>query len=132
MPGVAKRSAVASTDAAEELQELVVSYVQELAQVARAHGQFDKAARLLDTAAYLQTDRVGIPAARHELTQREWQVARLVARGHSNRQIAHELVVSERTVDTHVSHVLRKLDLSSRAQIAAWVVGTTRPMRLLA
>jgi non-specific serine/threonine protein kinase len=49
-------------------------------------------------------------------------VALLVTRGWSNRQIAEELVISERTVDTHVSHMLRKLGLISRAQIAAWVV----------
>jgi signal transduction histidine kinase/DNA-binding CsgD family transcriptional regulator len=57
-----------------------------------------------------------------ELTQREREVACLVARGCSNRQIARELIVSERTVDTHVSHILRKLELTSRAQIAVWVV----------
>jgi serine/threonine-protein kinase PknK len=49
-------------------------------------------------------------------------VALLVAHGHFNRQIADRLVVSERSVDTHVSHILRKLELVSRAQIAAWVV----------
>src|SRR5215471_4109275 len=60
------------------------------------------------------------------LSARETEVAELVARGYSNRQIAHELVVSDRTVDTHVCHILRKLELSSRAQIAAWVV-TSQP-----
>ena len=58
----------------------------------------------------------------HALSAREWEVAVLVTRGCSNRQIADELVVSERTVDTHVSHILHKLCLNSRAQIAAWVV----------
>ena len=58
----------------------------------------------------------------HALSAREWEVAVLVTRGCSNRQIADELVVSERTVDTHVSHILHKLYISSRAQIAAWVV----------
>jgi DNA-binding NarL/FixJ family response regulator len=58
----------------------------------------------------------------HALSAREWEVAVLVTRGCSNRQIADELVVSERTVDTHVSHILHKLHISSRAQIAAWVV----------
>lgn len=56
------------------------------------------------------------------LTPREWEVAVLVTRGCSNRQIAEELVLSERTVDTHVSHILYKLRLRARAQIAAWVV----------
>jgi len=57
------------------------------------------------------------------LTPRELQVATLVARGLTNRQIAAELVVSERTADVHVSNILGKLQLTSRAQIAAWVVG---------
>jgi signal transduction histidine kinase/DNA-binding CsgD family transcriptional regulator len=61
-----------------------------------------------------------------ELTQREREVACLVARGRSNRQIARELIVSERTVDTHVSHILHKLELTSRAQIAVWVVERQR------
>jgi DNA-binding NarL/FixJ family response regulator len=56
------------------------------------------------------------------LSDRESQVAALVTCGLSNRQIGEELVISERTVDTHVSHILRKLSLVSRAQIAAWVV----------
>jgi DNA-binding NarL/FixJ family response regulator len=54
------------------------------------------------------------------LTRRERQVALLVARGLTNRQIAEELVVSERTVEMHVSNILGKLDLTSRAQVAVW------------
>jgi non-specific serine/threonine protein kinase len=49
-------------------------------------------------------------------------VAVLVARGLTNRQIADSLVIAERTADVHVSNILNKLDLSSRAQLAAWVV----------
>jgi len=52
------------------------------------------------------------------LTRREREVAFLVAQGFSNRQIASELVVSERTVDHHVSNILKKLNLSSREQVA--------------
>jgi non-specific serine/threonine protein kinase len=48
-------------------------------------------------------------------------VAELVARGFSNPEIASELVIGERTVQTHVGNILSKLNLSSRAQIAAWV-----------
>lgn len=54
------------------------------------------------------------------LTAREREVVELVARGHSNRQIAAALVVSERTAETHVAHCLAKLGLSSRSQLAAW------------
>lgn len=55
------------------------------------------------------------------LTPREREVARLVAQGLSNREIGKTLVISERTVDAHVQHILNKLGFNSRAQIAAWV-----------
>jgi predicted ATPase/DNA-binding CsgD family transcriptional regulator/DNA-binding XRE family transcriptional regulator len=56
------------------------------------------------------------------LSAREREVAALVARGFSNRQIAETLVIAPRTADTHVGHILDKLGLRSRAQIAAWIV----------
>ena len=65
------------------------------------------------------------PAA--ALTKRELEVAQLVAGGLTNPQIARELVIGERTVDTHVENVLHKLGFSSRAQVAAWV--TERRLR---
>ncbi len=55
------------------------------------------------------------------LTRREREVAALIARGLTNRQIADELVISEMTADTHVSHILRKLGFRSRAQVATWI-----------
>jgi len=55
------------------------------------------------------------------LTPREEEVARLVPQGLSNREIGRTLVISERTVDAHVQHILNKLGFNSRAQIAAWV-----------
>jgi DNA-binding CsgD family transcriptional regulator len=58
--------------------------------------------------------------ARHPLTSREWQVAVLIAGGHTNRQIAEKLVLSERTADRHVENIREKLGVSSRTQIAAW------------
>ena len=54
------------------------------------------------------------------LTRREEQIVPLIARGLTNRQVAAELVIAERTVDTHVEHVLSKLGLRSRVQVAAW------------
>jgi DNA-binding CsgD family transcriptional regulator/tetratricopeptide (TPR) repeat protein len=54
------------------------------------------------------------------LSKRELEVASLLARGLTNKQIAAELVVSAATVRTHVEHILIKLDLQSRAQIAVW------------
>jgi DNA-binding NarL/FixJ family response regulator len=56
------------------------------------------------------------------LTERERQVAAFIAQGKSNREIADELVVSYRTVETHVGTILSKLAFSSRAQIAVWAV----------
>jgi len=56
------------------------------------------------------------------LTEREREVAALVAQGKSNREIADALIVGERTVETHVSNILSKLGFTSRAQIAAWSV----------
>ena len=56
------------------------------------------------------------------LTRREREVAALIARGMTNRQIAEELFIAERTADTHVEHILAKLGLASRSQVAAWVV----------
>jgi DNA-binding CsgD family transcriptional regulator len=54
------------------------------------------------------------------LTDREREVAALIAQGQSNRVIAAALVLSERTVATHVSNILAKLSFTTRAQIAAW------------
>lgn len=56
-----------------------------------------------------------------ELTARETEVAQLVARGLTNRQIADTLVLSERTAANHVQHILTKLGLDNRTQIAAWI-----------
>jgi DNA-binding NarL/FixJ family response regulator len=59
-------------------------------------------------------------AASTMLTAREREVAVLVAQGKSNRAIAAELVISERTTESHVTNILGKLGFTSRAQIAAW------------
>ncbi|MFE3059844.1 protein kinase [Nocardia sp. NPDC059239] len=56
------------------------------------------------------------------LTKRENQVADLIAQGLTNKQIAAKLVISQRTAQGHVEHILTKLGFTSRAQIAAWVV----------
>lgn len=63
----------------------------------------------------------GDPLSTAKLTRREREIAELVAEGLSNKDIATRLVISVRTVETHVEHVLVKLAFTSRAQIAAWL-----------
>jgi DNA-binding NarL/FixJ family response regulator len=59
------------------------------------------------------------------LTRREHEVAELVARGLTNRDIATQLYLSERTAQNHVQHILTKLGMSNRHQIAAWMANRT-------
>lgn len=59
---------------------------------------------------------------RDRLSPRELEIAGLVAEGSTNKQIATALVVSDRTVETHVQNILGKLGFHSRAEIAAWAV----------
>jgi DNA-binding CsgD family transcriptional regulator len=62
------------------------------------------------------------PTALARLSRREREVVQLLARGSSNRQVADALVIAERTAEMHVSNVLSKLGLTSRAQVAVWAV----------
>jgi NarL family two-component system response regulator LiaR len=57
-----------------------------------------------------------------DITVRELQVVRLVAQGFSNHDIAKELVISEKTVKTHISHILSKLHLEDRTQLAIYAL----------
>ena len=62
------------------------------------------------------------PAATVPLTDREQEVACLVALGRSNKEIARALVLSETTVRTHVTNILRKLQLSNRTEVARYAL----------
>jgi non-specific serine/threonine protein kinase len=66
------------------------------------------------------------PQDQPRLTRREQDVAALVAQGMSNGQIAASLIISVRTVETHVQHIMDKLGCSTRAQIAAWSAARAR------
>ncbi|STY79620.1 two-component system response regulator NarL [Moraxella catarrhalis] len=59
----------------------------------------------------------------HELTEREIQVAKMIAQGMSNKMIGNKLGIAESTVKVHVKHILGKIDLRTRAEIAVWAVG---------
>jgi NarL family two-component system response regulator LiaR len=65
-----------------------------------------------------------LPPTEEPLTERELEVLKLVAKGWSNKEIAEELVISERTVGAHVSNILGKLHLANRTQAALYALRT--------
>jgi DNA-binding NarL/FixJ family response regulator len=73
--------------------------------------------------ALLSQEQSAAPTGRgNALTEREREVLALIADGRSNREIARALVLSEKTVKTHVSNILMKLDVADRTQAALWAV----------
>lgn len=74
----------------------------------------------LGATAALSTTAEPPPSSRHGLTPRELEVLLLVARGKTNRVIAQELVISEKTVASHVSHIFTKLGVTSRSAATAY------------
>jgi len=88
---------------------------------------------LLDLALLDDADRLtrssdpGRPAEPwHPLSEREYEVAQLVAAGLTNRQIAQQLVLAPKTISAHVTHILTKLGAGRRAEIAAWCATVRR------
>ena len=74
--------------------------------------QFRPGARAIGFALYLdELDR---------LSNREQEVMRLIARGYTYKEVASELFISIKTVETHMSSVLRKLQLSNRSELTRW------------
>jgi predicted ATPase/DNA-binding CsgD family transcriptional regulator/Tfp pilus assembly protein PilF len=119
-----------SPASAERMQRLLQSARQRLTR-AQAAEAWTEGQRLTPEQAVLATTDLrnaqpvatlaSTPAGR--LSRREREVAVLITRGLTNRQIADALVIGERTVHTHVANVLAKLALTSRTQIATWGVG---------
>ncbi len=70
--------------------------------------------------AFSATDVPAIDPELDQITQREREVLRLIARGYAYKEIAKELFISVKTVETHVSSVLRKLQLSNRHELSRW------------
>ncbi|HZO30125.1 MAG TPA: tetratricopeptide repeat protein [Chloroflexota bacterium] len=112
----------------------VAQSLTDLARLARAAGDEGHAVLLAEEAEAISQEladqgaSVSAPAqptpatAVPPLSPRECEVATLVARGLTSREIATRLVISERTAETHVGNILGKLGVGSRAQIAAWAV----------
>jgi DNA-binding CsgD family transcriptional regulator/tetratricopeptide (TPR) repeat protein len=139
-------------DAIADLDQAVKSCTENGAEGYRAEAEYELAsalvrrsnpgdlarARTLAIEALRRTDELGMPPIRAKakdlldrvdtdpmvaLTPRELEVADLVARGLTNREIASRLFLSERTAQNHVQHILDKLDLPNRSQIALWARG---------
>jgi DNA-binding NarL/FixJ family response regulator len=107
-------------------------------RAAIAAADADRGAKALGMRAYVERTAAlaahlggpgGGTAATPALSTREAEVARLVAEGLTNRQIADRLVISERTAQNHVQHILTKLGFTTRSQIAAWAAGVASPTR---
>src|SRR5207253_9845622 len=64
----------------------------------------------------------------HGLSRREIEIAGVVAAGMTSRAIAEKLFLSERTVETHLTHIMTKLGFSSRAQVATWIADQRRAL----
>ncbi len=112
------RSAIAETAAAPahqaEARLRLAALLPPGAEKRELQSQGEQVARALGLTALLPRSTATVLSAREE------EVAALVAEGLSNRQIAERLFLSERTAQNHVQHILTKLDLSNRAQVAAW------------
>jgi predicted ATPase/DNA-binding CsgD family transcriptional regulator len=118
-----------SPASAERMQRLVDSARRQLGRAqageAWAEGQRlspEEAVAATAGLTHPQPVPASTPNASDRLSPREREVAALITRGFTNRQIADALVIGERTVHTHVANILDKLELTSRTQIATWGV----------
>ncbi|MGO8946092.1 MAG: helix-turn-helix transcriptional regulator [Ktedonobacterales bacterium] len=84
--------------------------------------RFLKAAMAILPSVPIISARQGAKQHYSGLTKRECEVAQFIAQGKSNKSIAEAMIVSERTIESHVSNILSKLGFTARAQVAVWVV----------
>lgn len=105
--------------------------VEAIGVVARGESLLSPAVTRTLIEAFVRTPPAGDPRPEllQELTSRELDVVRLLARGLSNAEVAEQLVLSEATIKTHVARILEKLDLRDRTQavIFAYECGLIRP-----
>jgi DNA-binding CsgD family transcriptional regulator len=88
--------------------------------------QSDPLLRQADELARLGRGRGSLEEAWWPLTAREFEVARLVAEGLTNAEIAEHLSIAPKTASAHIEHILAKLGVTRRAEIAAWAAGLAR------
>ena len=106
--GEAASHLAAARDTATSLESTpLISRIDELLEIAHRHGSFDEPWR--------------------PLTAREFEVARLIASGLTNAEIAGELAIAPKTASAHVEHILAKLGVARRAEIATWVATVAHP-----
>ncbi len=97
-----------------------------LGEHAAARDHFQTAVRLSDSmlaapaAAAARAELATLISRTGKLSAREYEVCRMLAEGLTNREIGSRLQISERTVERHVSHIMQKLDLRTRAGVAVW------------
>jgi len=89
-------------------------------EIAAARAVFEELGAAPEIARLDALGKAPLSAPEHGLTQRELQILRLIASGKTNKVIAAELFLSERTIDRHVSNILCKLDVPSRAAATAY------------
>jgi DNA-binding NarL/FixJ family response regulator len=134
--GTVKFLALSVSDAAEDVVEVIRAgargYVTKtigpeelgdaIVRVAAGDAVFSPrlAGFVLDAFGAAAGDTAATDAELDRLSAREQEVMRLIARGYTYREVAGELFISIKTVETHVSAVLRKLQLSSRAELTRW------------
>ncbi|MBV9547361.1 MAG: tetratricopeptide repeat protein [Chloroflexi bacterium] len=118
-----------SPASAQRMQRLLEGAQRRLGRMAAnqawAAGQqltTDEATLLVEHADVSTIESAAAVGALARLSRRERDVAELITRGLTNRQIADALIIGERTVHTHVANILAKLELNSRTQIATWGV----------